>query len=299
MQRFTIRNIEILTGIKSHTLRVWEARYSFFAAQRKESNQRFYDNEDLKKLLCLSFLYHNSWKISKIASLSDQELIDEVGKIELSDSNYKSYVQQLLQAAIDFNEAAFTEVVNALTQKIGFEKVVIEVCYPFLQRVGLLWDTNKVIPAQEHFSSYLIQSRVISETEKYSASQYKPPEVVLFCPENEYHELPLLYLNYLLRKYGWPVLYLGTNIKIADLKEAVVASGVKFIYLHSITNFTGYAIDDYLELLRKAFPDKVIIASGRGVQDHQRSFVNMHLLKRDEDIYRFIKERKHQALGST
>ena len=298
MQSFSIRNIELLTGIKAHTLRIWEQRYDFFKAPRKESKQRFYSNEDLQKLLCISFLYHNGWKISRIAALSDEEIRQEVEKIELGAANYASYLQLLLQSAINFNEADFLKTLNQLIEHIGFEKTVEEVCYPYLQRVGLLWDTNRVIPAQEHFASYIIQNRLISETEKYSSLQNDAPEIILFCPENEYHELPLLYINYILRKYSWRVLYLGVNIKLADLAEAAKIPGIKYLYMHLITNFTGLYIDDYFETLRKTFPDKIILASGKGVEQSERSFVDLRLMRRDDEIIQFIKER-NQDFGKT
>lgn len=298
MQNFSIRNIELLTNIKAHTLRIWEQRYDFFKAPRKESKQRFYSNEDLQKLLCISFLYHNGWKVSRIASLSEDEIREEVNRTPLTNENYATYVNKLLQAAINFNEAAFLETLNELVDKIGFERTILELCYPYLQRVGLLWDTNRVIPAQEHFSSYIIQNRLISETEKYSSAQSGPPEIILFTPENEHHELPLLYLNYLLRKYNWKVLYLGKNIPLADLSEASRLSGINYLYLHLITNFTGFHIDDYFETLRKSFPGKTIVASGKGIEQSQRAFVGLHLLRRDDEIHRFIKNRD-QDLGKT
>lgn len=288
MQNFSIRQIELLTGIKSHTLRIWEQRYDFFKAQRKESNLRFYTNEDLKKLLCISFLYHNGWKVSRIAALSDEEIMDEAASLPLAETNYSTAIQHLLKAAIDFNEAAFVSILNELIGKIGFEKVVTDVCYPYMVRVGLLWDTNRIIPAQEHFSSYLVQNKIISETEKLSVTQSGDPEMLLFCPENEFHELPLLFINYLLRKRGWRVLYLGANIKLDDLKEAASLPGIRYLYLHLITNFTGLDIDDYFETLRKTFPDKIIVASGKCTEKSQRNFVNLHRLQRDEEIYRFI-----------
>lgn len=291
MQSFSIRQIELLTGIKSHTLRIWEQRYNFFKAPRKESNLRYYTNEDLQQLLCIAFLYHNGWKVSKIASLSDQELTDEVEKISLTNENYPTAIQQLLKAAINFDEAEFVTILNRLQEQIGFEKLIKEVCYSYLHRVGLLWDTSKIIPAQEHFSSYIIQNRVISETETFSALQTGDPEIVLFCPEQEFHELPLLFINYLLRKNGWRVLYLGMNCSIDSVREAAALPGIRILYLHLITNFTGFSIDDYLEKLRKTFPDKIIYASGKGIEASQRNFVQLHLLKRDEEIYRFIERR--------
>lgn len=291
MQSFSIRQIELLTGIKSHTLRIWEQRYAFFKAQRKESNLRYYTNEDLKKLLCISFLYHNGWKVSKIAALNDDKIAEEVEKTPIGTDNIATVVQQLLSAAVDFNEAAFVAVLNEVQQQIGFEKLVTAVCYPYLKRVGLLWDTSKIIPAQEHFSSYIIQNRVISETEKLALTQTGDPEIVLFCPEEEFHELPLLFLNYLLRKNGWRVLYLGMNCKLDDIKEAANLPGIRFLYLHLLTNFTGFSIDDYFEKLRKMFPDKIILASGKSIEQSQRHFVQLYLLRRDEEIYRFIERR--------
>ena len=293
MQSFSIRQIELLTGIKAHTLRIWEQRYSFFKAPRKDSNLRFYTNEDLKKLLCISFLYHNGWKVSKLAALSEQEVLDEIEKIPLSKENYPTAVQQLLKAAIDFNEAEFVSVLNGLQTTIGFGNLIVDVCYPYLNRVGMLWDTSKIIPAQEHFSSYIIQSRVISETEKLSPTQNGDPEIILFCPEKEFHELPLLFINYLLRKSGWRVIYLGVNVGLEDLKEAAQIAGVQYLYLHLVTNFTGVHIDDYFETLRKTFPDKIIVASGKSIDQSQRNFVNLHLLRRDDEIYRFIEKRKN------
>jgi len=218
------------------------------------------------------------------------EITAQVNNTEPGAANYKTYLQKLLQAAIDFNEAEFLDILNYLADKIGFEKLIVDVCYPYLQRVGLLWDTNRVIPAQEHFSSYIIQNRLISETEKFSSSQTGSPEIILFCPENEHHELPLLFINYLLRKRGWKVLYLGSNIKLEDLKEVAQLTGITHLYLHMITNFTGFSIDDYLEKLHKIFPNKKIIASGKGTEQSQRSFVQLQLLKKDEDIYAFIEK---------
>ena len=122
MQSFSIGDVELLTGIKSSTLRIWEKRYSFFRPSRKENQRRAYSDEDLQKLLHISFLYHNGWKVSNIACLPEETIAKEIGKIKLENSNYKTYVQRLLSAAISFNEAAFASVLNSLIDKVGFEK---------------------------------------------------------------------------------------------------------------------------------------------------------------------------------
>lgn len=291
MERFTIRDIEHMTGIKAHTLRIWEQRYNLFTPKRKESKHRYYDNDDLKALLQIAFLYHTGWKISRIAQLTPEAILKAVTDSEINSQNYKIAVLKLLDAAINFNEKAFVELLNELIEKVGLEACVTQVCYPFLQRVGLLWMTNNIIPAQEHFSSYLIQHKIIAETDKLPDAAVSTEGIVLFTPDGEYHELPLLFINYLLRKNNWRTIYLGSDVKLEDLQKFDADKNISYLFLHVITNFSGWEIDDYLERLCTAFPEKKIVASGSGVQQGQRSFLNLLPLKTDDTIYRFITRR--------
>ena len=292
MQYFTIKDVENLSGIKAHTLRIWEQRYHLFVPKRKESQHRIYDNEDLKQLLRIAFLYHHGWKISKIAALNADQIAEEVRKAEIDSRSYKNYIIKMIEAAVDFNEAAFIEVIDNLTEKIGFEKCITDVCYPYLNRVGMLWVTNNVIPAQEHFSSYIIQNKIIAETEKLKLNA-RAPNLVLFSPKGEYHELPLLFINYLLKKNGWNLVYLGSNITKDVLKQFTANEDLQYLFLHLITNFTGWDADTYFEDLCRSFPTKTIVATGAVVGEVQRRFVNLILLKSDKDIYEFIQGRKN------
>lgn len=176
---------------------------------------------------------------------------------------------------------------EAVISKTGFEKSIVEVCYPYLLKLGLLWSTNKVIPAQEHFSSYIIQNKIIAETDKLTLSVTKP-EIMLICPEGEFHELPLLFINYLLRKNGWSTVYLGTNIQTKEVVQVAALPDIKFLYIHLITNFTGLELDDYYENICRTFPDKMIYVSGEGLKVMQRKFPNLRLLLSDQAIYDFI-----------
>ncbi len=290
MQYFTIKDIENLSGIKAHTLRIWEQRYNLFTPKRKGSLHRIYDNEDLKQLLQIAFLYHNGWKISSIAELSAAQIVEQVRKTEISNQTYKNFILQLIEAAVDFDEISFVQLLDDLTEKLGFERCIKEVCYPFLNRVGLLWVTSNIIPAQEHFSSYIIQNKIIAETEKIQLPE-KDAEVVLFSPQGEFHELPLLFLNYLLKKNGWSVIYLGNNVTKDVLRPFTTNKKVAYLFFHLITNLTGWDPDIYFEDLCRNFQDKTIIATGSVVNQMQRSFTNVKLLKSDKAIYDFI-ERK-------
>ena len=291
MEYFTIKDIENLSGIKAHTLRIWEQRYSLFVPKRKDSQHRIYDNDDLKQLLRISFLYHNGWKISKIAGLSSAQIVEEVRKSEINSKTYKTFIIQLIEAAVDFDEISFVEILNQLTAKVGFEKCITDICYPYLNRIGMLWVTNNIIPAQEHFSSYIIQNRIIAKTDKLSINN-EAPTLLLFSPKGEFHELPLLFIFYLLRKNGWSVVYLGSNITKEVIKQFTENDEMKYLFLHLITNFTGWDADVYFEDLCKSFPNKQIIASGAAVHQVQRNFVNLKLLKSDKEIYEFIERSK-------
>ena len=291
MEYFTIKDIENLCGIKAHTLRIWEQRYNLFVPKRKDSQHRIYDNDDLKQLLRISFLYHNGWKISKIAGLSSGQVAEEVRKSEITNTTYKTFIIQLIEAAVDFDEISFVEILNQLTAKLGFEKCITDICYPYLNRIGMLWVTNNIIPAQEHFSSYIIQNRIIAETNKLSINN-ETPTLLLFSPKGEYHELPLLFIFYLLRKNGWSVVYLGASITKEVIKQFTENEEMKYLFLHLITNFTGWDADVYFEDLCRSFSHKQIIASGAAVHRVERNFVNLRLLKSDKEIYEFIEKTK-------
>lgn len=297
MYYFTIRDIENLCDIKAHTLRVWEQRYDFFKPKRKESQHRLYDNEDLKQLLRISFLYHKGWKVSRIAQLSPEQIRTEVEKVQEVQSSFEYYINQLLEYSIDFNKEGFAQGLQHVIDSIGFEATIEKVAYPLLNKIGLLWMTNHVIPAQEHFCSYMIQHKIIAETDRLPLAPPQAPQIVLFCPHGEYHELPLHYIHYLFRKWGWTTFYLGSNVKLDILKPFADNQKVEFLYLYLITNFTGFTVDDYFEKLCKAFPHKKIIASGKAVFASQRNFVNLSILRNDEAIHRFIKNRNATPVG--
>lgn len=297
MQRFTIRDIEHLSGIKAHTLRIWEQRYTLFTPKRKESKHRYYDNEDLKILLRIAFLYHNGWKISRIAQLTPDQIVDEVNRTEIRPENFKVYILKLLDAAVDFDERKFVQVLDELINTMGLEACVAEVCYPFLQRVGLLWMTNNIIPAQEHFSSYLIQHKIIAQTDKLPEVTVDSEGIILFTPDGEYHELPLLFINFLLKKNQWRTIYVGSNVKLQHLQKFESDKSISYLFLHVITNFSGLDIDDYLEKVCTTYPHKLIVASGSAIQQAQRSFLNLMSLKSDDDIYGFI-TRKSNPLAT-
>ncbi|RYZ21875.1 MAG: MerR family transcriptional regulator [Chitinophagaceae bacterium] len=289
MERFTIRDIENLSQIKAHTLRIWEQRYNFFTAKRKDSLHRYYDAQDLQVLLQVAFLYHGGMKISHIAALDESGRLAAIGRIQQRGGVAEQEIVALVQSASAFDERRFRSQLKRLVEQKGLEAAVLEVFFPFLQRIGHLWLTNHVIPAQEHFASYLIQNKIISETDSLPATTPSRPPIVVLTPRGEHHELPILFINYLLRSHGWEVIYLGTGVSVPDLPPSVTERSDCF-YIHLITNLSGQSADDYFATVCKAFPDKTFVVSGSATLGMQRHFRNLVPLRSDDAILQFIRK---------
>lgn len=263
MNQFTIKDIENLCGIKAHTLRIWEQRYRLCVAKRKESLHRIYDNDDLKELLRISFLYHSGHKISRIAELTSEEIDALVQQACITPQNYEVFVHQLVEAGVDFDKEKFEKVINCLLLRIGMEKCITDVFYPFLERIGLLWMTNNVIPAQEHFASHIIRKKIILAIDGITESHHQARgNIVVFAPPGEFHEIPLLTANYFFRKHNHHTTYFGTNVAVESLQYYGQVHAVTAFYAHLITRLDKERMEIYVQTLERDFPGVPILLSG-------------------------------------
>ena len=261
MNRFTIRDIENLCRIKAHTIRTWEQRYNLCVAKRKQSQHRVYSSEDLKELLRVSFLYHNGHKISRIAKLSPED-IHEVVSCACNKENDEAQILQLLEAGLDLDKERFERTVNCLIMRYGVDKCLVNIFFPFLQKVGLLWLSDHVIPGQEHFVSHIIRKKIILATDGLErAKDRTAPPVVIFAPKGEHHEIPLLTVNYFFRKNGHRTVYFGADLTLHTLKSYLDEHPAALIYTHVITHINT-DLDQYLGELSKAYPQHKIYISG-------------------------------------
>jgi MerR family transcriptional regulator, light-induced transcriptional regulator len=282
MNQFSIRDIENLCGVKAHTLRIWEQRYKLFVPKRKLSQHRVYDCDDLKELLRICFLYHNGYKISRIAELNPQQIQEEVTKINPGCCNYEIFVHQLIEASIQLDKDNFEKVVNSLVLRIGLEKCIIHVFYPFLQRIGLLWMTNHLIPAQEHFSSHIIRKKIICAIDALERAYPGKHNVVIFSPPGELHEIPLLVVNYFFRNHGIRTTYFGTNVSPETIRYYSQYHAITHLYLHVITYLDSCGMESVVNSLRKHFPDKMILVSGPAcscIQSKDANLLHIHSLE--------------------
>jgi DNA-binding transcriptional MerR regulator len=275
MNQFSIRDIENLCGVKAHTLRIWEQRYQLFIPKRKESLHRTYDCDDLKELLRISFLYHNGYKISKIAGMSPEQIQEEVAKIKPQPCNYEVFVHQLIEASLSLDKDTFDHIADELLAKMGMEKCILHVFYPFLQRIGLLWMTNHVIPAQEHFSSHIIRKKILAAIDALTVKNDDKYNVVIFSPPGELHEIPLLVINYLLRKRGIKTTYFGTSVATETLGYYAKHHPISHFYAHLITPIDSPGVNDSIATLCKTFASTPVIISGPASHCIQQQEANL------------------------
>lgn len=217
MGQYSIKEVETLTGIKAHTLRIWEQRYNLLKPKRTDTNIRYYSDDQLRLLLNISTLNRNGLKISKIVSLNEQDRNRHVLDIYQM-ANADNLLDSLIHCMLDFDEQLFEKTLVQAIMKLGFESAVNELIFPFLARTGVLWSTGAVKVAQEHFITNLIRRKIMVAID---AQQLKPDsktkKFVLFLPEGETHELLLLYTEYILRKNNHHVAYLGTDLPVSEL----------------------------------------------------------------------------------
>ena len=221
---FSIKDIEAVSGIKSHTLRIWEQRYGIIVPKRTESNIRYYDDDDLKHILNISILNRQGIKISEIARMSKEEITDAILKDSaLFSENYDTHIKGLISAMLSFDEYGFHKVISTNVIQLGLEQTVISIIFPFLAEVGLLWQIGSIHPSHEHFASNIIRQKLYVAIDgnvgRYAENRKR---FLLFLPEHEQHSIGLLFANYILRTRGQDVLYLGQEVPLLDLKDAFV-----------------------------------------------------------------------------
>ncbi|MEL7120513.1 MAG: MerR family transcriptional regulator, partial [Bacteroidota bacterium] len=243
MAVYSIRDLEKLSGIKAHTIRIWEQRYGIIVPQRTKTNIRYYEDEDLKYLLNIALLNKNGIKISKIAKMSKGEVAEKVAAISEINFEYGTQLDALTISMIEMDEFKFDRIISTNIQQLGFERTMIEIIYPFLDKLSLLWLTGSINPVQENFMSYLIRQKIIvAIDEEPLVSGKNVPKFIIYLPEGEKQELTLLFMHYLLKARRNQVIYLGQDISIIDLKDACKIHQPDF-HLH----------DDYRNLLQRAF----------------------------------------------
>lgn len=260
-QTYSIKDLEDISGIKTHTLRAWERRYSIFNPSRTTTNIRYYSDEDLKKLLNISMLINYGMKISQLACFDTEELNEKVRSM-FSPGDYDSLIDRMIIDMIDFNETSFEKNINRAIFNLGFEEAIDQVIYPFFKKVGVLWLASSINPAQEHFVSNIIRQKFYLASESLEPPRPNGKTFILFLPEKELHELGLLLANYLVRKYGHRSIYLGQSIPMIDVIKTWHATKADFLLTHITSLIDNQELASYFNLLAGNLNGTPILFSG-------------------------------------
>jgi DNA-binding transcriptional MerR regulator len=234
---FNIKNLENLSGIKAHTLRIWEKRYNLLEPERTDTNIRRYSLESLKKLLNITLLYNHGFKISKIASLNVDEIPKLVRSIALKSNSEQVSINAFKLAMINFDYELFDINFDEILQNHDFEYCFMQIFMPLMRELGILWQTGAISPSHEHFITNLVKQKIHLQTESLQRNKFSNddlPIFVLFLPENEIHELGILYLNYLILSKGFRTIFLGQSLQISSL-ETLYSYDTKFNFVSYFT----------------------------------------------------------------
>lgn len=285
MSTYSIKDLEKFTGIKAHTLRIWEKRYGVVEPERTPTNIRYYTDSDLKKLLNISILNRHGFKISDIVELSDQEMSEKILQLTQRLYDADSQIESLVVAMIDVDENRFDKILTSAIIKLGFEQAVIKVIYPFFERIGMLWQVGSINPAQEHFMSNLIRQKLIVAIDGLATNVLAGADhYLLFLPEGEWHEIGLLFASYLIKKRGHHVVYLGQSVPFENLPEIVAFRKCNRIFTQFVAAMDEPEVDNYITRLATQFPECTILISGSQINNRELSLPPnvMHLTNIDQ-----------------
>jgi len=273
MIQYSIKDLEKLTGIKAHTIRIWEKRYDIVVPHRTSTNIRFYTERDIKKLMNVASLVKLGVKISSLSGLTFEELNEKIIELYRKPNLNSSYIDQLIFAMTDLDDKTFNKILsNAILDK-GFENSIIEVVFPFLQQLGLLWQTGNINIAHERFVMNLLRQKLIVAIDGLNYFHEKNSMLfVLFLPKNEYHEIELLCYRYIIRKHGHKVVYLGQSVPIEDLSEIVKIKNPDFLFTCINIPHTQEELRLILQKLSDTFPKQRLFVTGKQINECNINF---------------------------
>jgi DNA-binding transcriptional MerR regulator len=270
MNAFTIRDLENLSGIKAHTIRIWEKRYNFLKPQRSRTNIRYYTSDELKTLLNYALLNKNGFKISAIAYMTAQEISNAVLSLTSIEARQEQLIIAMLNAMVELDAKLFEKIVNDYINENGVKDSVRLLLFPFLQRIGILWLTDHIRVAQEHLVSNIIRQKLIKGIEELAIDNTTENTVVLFLPDGEYHELGLLYVYYLLKIKGINTLYLGADVPVEELEYVCKLKRPRYLYTHLTSIPARFNFEKYLSIISNHIGNSLLMISGNVIHQYRK-----------------------------
>lgn len=294
--QYSIKDLERLSGIKAHTIRIWEQRYGIVNPERTSTNIRYYSDTDLRRILNIALLNQHKIKISRIAKMTDNEMSEEVIRLTASsESSMDSQIELLTLCMVEMDEDRFEKAMSNNILRHGFEKTMTSIIFPFLEKVGIMWMSGTIKPAQEHFISNAIRQKLIVAIDGQTNLSNKPEDTfLLFCPENEFHELGLLFMNYLLRSRKCKTIYLGAAVPFRDLQMVYEQHHPQYLFTYITILPKDISIGEYILQLANQFPQSTILLSGKVLDDIEIEWPdNTQHLPNVDMALKFIERTRH------
>ncbi len=289
MNAFTIKDLENLSGIKAHTIRIWEQRYSFLKPERSDTNIRYYSNNELKTILNISLLNKYGYKISHIDKMSEVEMHDKIVSLTQIQAQQEKIVNDLIKHLVDLDLNKFEKIIDDYIKAKGIQKSIIQIIFPFLECIGILWVTNHINPAQEHLVTNIIRQKLIVGIDGIKHHPHPKKTALLFLPEGEYHELGLLFTSFLLKSNGVQILYLGANVPMRDMEYIAKLKRPDFLYTHLTSVAHNFNFEKFLSNLHSKLPGYQVFVSGQLTQSYKKKLPSHIELKRSlQEVMEYI-----------
>lgn len=274
MPSYSIKDLEVISGIKAHTIRIWEQRYNLLIPERTDTNIRLYDDNQMRKLLNVTALLETGLRVSKIANLSDDEMNNRVQDL-INDGN-KDYqivalINEIITSGLTYDRKMFDRAFHTAEKKFGLKDTFIEIIYPTLVRVGLMWMKQDMIPAQEHFISSLIKQKLFAAIDAIPTNPSDSEKWILLLPEDEDHEIGLLFSHYLLCQRGKKVIYLGQRVPYSNVESIINQERPDYIHFFMIKNQSVNKAQNILDRMEKITGSSKVIVSGSQFLENELS----------------------------
>lgn len=269
MSTYSIKDLEQVSGIKAHTIRIWEQRYNFLQPLRTDTNIRTYNASELKVILNVSLLNKYGFKISHIDKMTPEQMEEKILSLNQLDAVKERVINGLIKEMVSLNMGSFEMQLDIYIGQKGIERTVLEIVFPFLERVGVLWMTNHVNPAQEHLATNILRQKLILGIEKLPAVLNQDKNVILFMPEGEHHEIGLLLVYFLLKQQGVFVNYLGANVPLRDLAFLNGIKKPEYIFCHITSPSKLFKLDRFITHLGQMTNATPVLLSGQLIKDYK------------------------------
>jgi len=289
MNAFTIKDLENLSGIKAHTIRIWEQRYNFLKPHRTDTNIRYYSNEELVTVLNIALLNKYGFKISHIDRMLPQEIHQRILSLTDTKAIQERIVNELVQQMVDLDIIKFEETLKNYINSRGIERTVTQIIFPFLEKIGILWLTGHINPAQEHLVTNVIRQKLIVAIDGCVSSIKVDKTVLLFLPEGEHHELGLLFMYYLIKSRGIKTIYLGANVPLKDVDYLVKLKKPDIVFVHMTATAASFNFEKFLHGIDQRFNNIPTIISGQLTQNYKKQVpACIHLKKSLGDVMEYL-----------